>query len=265
MIYLSLVLPIYKAESFLKASFAAIDGFLSAKSYDSEVILVVDGCHSSLEICKSFVQKQHPYHVEIIINDVNQGKGFSVKQGMLQASGEYCVYLDCDLAYPIQEVDKILVALAGGVDMAIACRVLEESRFTMSPVFFRYLYTRHLAGRIFNFLVRHTLVPTILDTQPGLKGFSNSAAKQIFHRQTLNGFSFDVEILYIARFLQLTVQQVAVHFKYFNEPTTVRFLQDTIATLRDMIMIYRNGVKGRYSLRGTPTSEHETIFDRQRR
>lgn len=248
MTYLSLVIPVYEAESFLKTSLAAIEGFLSAKSYDSEVILVVDGCLKSLEICERFEQEQHPYHLEIIINEVNQGKGFSVRQGMLRASGRYCVYLDCDLAYPIEEVDKILAALVAGVDMAIACRVLQESRYTISPAFFRYLYSRHVAGRIFNFLVRHTLLPTILDTQPGLKGFSRAAAKRIFSRQTLNGFSFDVEVLYIARLLQETVQEIAVNFHYFDEPSTVHFLQDTIAMLRDLLIIYTNGVKGKYSL-----------------
>ena len=122
------------------------------------------------------------------------------------------------------------------------------STFTMSPRYLRYIYTRHTAGRIFNWIVQRTLLPGIDDTQPGLKGFSRSAAKTIFSLQTLDGFSFDLEVLYIARLQQLRIEGVAVTFHYFSEPTTVRFFQDTIKTLLDMAKIYMNRRKGRYSV-----------------
>lgn len=247
--YFSLILPIYKSEEFLQSSLGKIAQFLNNHNHNSELILVLDGSSdNSLQICKEFVEYEHSLTVKILINETNRGKGFSVRRGMLHAAGDYCVFTDCDLSYPVEEIDKVLASLLSGADVAIASRVMHGSTFTMSPRYLRYIYTRHTAGRIFNWIIQRTLLPGIDDTQPGLKGFSRSAVKKIFSLQTLDGFSFDVEVLYIARLQQLRIEEVPVNFRYFSEPTTVQFFQDTIKILRDMVKIYFNGRKGRYSV-----------------
>src|SRR5207253_1905389 len=123
----------------------------------------------------------------LLRNDANRGKGFSVARGMAAAQGARRVFTDADLAYPVEEIDHMVRELDGGADVAIACRVLPESRYLMSPSFFHYLYTRHLMSRLFNRVVRVALLPGILDTQAGLKAFTARAAQLIFPRLTVAG------------------------------------------------------------------------------
>jgi hypothetical protein len=116
----------------------------------------------------------------------------------------------------------------------------------MSPRFFRYLYTRHIASRIFNRLVNVVLGLAVEDSQAGLKGFRGEAAKAIFSRQTLDSFSFDVEVLCIARRLGLVVAEVPVLYRYASEPTTVDFARDSLAAARDLWRIRRLDRAGAY-------------------
>ena len=147
----------------------------------------------------------------------------------------------------VAEIDAMVRELDGGADVAIACRVLPESRYLMSPSFFHYLYTRHLMSRLFNRVVRIALLPGILDTQAGLKAFTARAAELIFPRLTVAGFGFDVELLYIARKHGLRVRQTAVQYRYDDEPSTVRFAADAAAMLRDLARIRWNDWRGRYA------------------
>jgi dolichyl-phosphate beta-glucosyltransferase len=165
---------------------------------------------------------------------------------MRVARGAYRVFTDADLAYPTTEIDKILDALRGGADVAVACRVLPDSRYLMSPTFFSYLYTRHVMSRLFNALVRWTLIPRVRDTQAGLKGFTAAAAELVFPRVTIPRFGFDVEALFIARKFGLSIEQVAVNFRYDEEPTTVRFVKDAAEMARDLGRIRTNEWRRRY-------------------
>ena len=220
-------------------------GYLAAQGFAAELI-VVDDCSDDDtpaivdEVCAETDR------VRLLRNDRNRGKGFSVARGMREASGAYRVFIDADLAYPPTEVSKILRDLEAGADVAIACRVLPDSRYLMSPTFFSYLYTRHLMSRAFNTVVRWSLVPGVLDTQAGLKGFTARAADLIFPKLTVPGFGFDVEALYIARREGLRIAQTAVHFRYDSEPTTVRFLRDGLRMAGDLARIRLNEHRGRY-------------------
>jgi dolichyl-phosphate beta-glucosyltransferase len=185
--------------------------------------------------------------VRLIRNEENRGKGNAVTRGMRAAVGKYRVFTDADLAYPATEVGKILADLESGADVAIACRVLAESRYLMSPTFFSYLYTRHVMSRVFNAMVRWTLIPRVLDTQAGLKGFTAHAAEIVFPRITIPRFGFDVEALFIAKKHGLSLAQTAVFFRYDEEPTTVRFAEDVIRMMRDLVHIRRNDWRGRYA------------------
>jgi dolichyl-phosphate beta-glucosyltransferase len=124
--------------------------------------------------------------------------------------------------------------------------VLPESRYLISPSFFRYLYTRHVLSRTFNWLVRRTLLPGILDTQAGLKGFTADATTTLFPLLTVPGFGFDVELLYIALRHGLRVTQVPVRFRYDSEPSSLRFARDGATMLGDLVRIRWNGWRGRY-------------------
>jgi dolichyl-phosphate beta-glucosyltransferase len=244
---LSLVIPVYNAVDQLPSTLDAVDRFVSTHMSRTEV-LFVDDCSSEVEtqvILEEFA-RTHDY-ARVLRNATNRGKGYSVTRGMLAARGRHRVFTDMDLAYPLDQVHRIIADLASGADVAIACRVLPESRYLMSPSFFHYLYTRHLMSRAFNRLVQIFLLPGILDTQAGLKGFTADAARLCFGRATIPGFGFDIECLYVAQHHGLTIRQTAVQFRYDDEPTTIRFARDSSRMLRDIWQVRMNAWRNRYA------------------
>lgn len=242
---LSVVVPVYNGASRLSASLAELYNYLDAQPYSSELVLVDD--HSAPEtatLLRSFADTTP--NVRLLRNERNSGKGFTVARGLLAAGGRHRVFTDADLAYPASQVGRIVSRLEAGADIAVACRVLPESRYLMSPSFFSYLYTRHIMSRVFNALVRWTLVPGILDTQAGLKGFTAQAVESIFPRLATAGFGFDVEVLRLARRSGFTISQTPVDFRYDNEPTTVHFMRDAVLMIRDLACIRWKDWRGDY-------------------
>jgi dolichyl-phosphate beta-glucosyltransferase len=248
---LSLVIPVYNAADQLPATLQAVDLF-AARSPDRLEVLFVDDCSTEVEtqlMLEDYARGRDG--VRVLRNARNRGKGFSVTRGMLAARGRHRVFTDVDLAYPLDQVHRIVDELAHGADVAIACRVLPESRYLMSPSFFHYLYTRHLMSRAFNRVVQTFLLPGILDTQAGLKGFTAAAAELCFRRTTIPGFGFDIECLYIAQQHGLAIRQTAVNFRYDDEPTTVRFARDSSRMLQDIWQVRTNAWRGQYAAANT--------------
>jgi dolichyl-phosphate beta-glucosyltransferase len=247
---LSLVIPVFNAADQLSATLQAVDRF-AAQYPDRLEVLFVDDCSSEVEtqlVLEDFARARAG--VRVLRNASNRGKGYSVTRGMLAARGRYRVFTDVDLAYPLDQVSRIVGELTRGADVAIACRVLPESRYLMSPSFFHYLYTRHLMSRAFNRVVQTFLLPGILDTQAGLKGFTAAAAELCFSRTTIPGFGFDIECLYIAQHHGLTIRQTAVNFHYDDEPTTVRFARDSSRMLQDIWQVRISAWRGLYATTG---------------
>lgn len=244
----SLIVPIYKAESFLPDSLQKIDAYLQGMSGQWELVLTIDASPDrSADICHAFAQQPHAYAVKVINNETNLGKGGNLKRAMLESTGESRIFIDCDLAYDLSDVTRVWEALKSGNDVAIASRAHPETLYTISPKDFHYLYTRHLSSRLYNFVISHTLLRGWTDTQAGLKGFSGRAAEFIFSQTRLTGFSFDVEVLYLADRAQLKVVEVPIHFRYAQEPSTMDFLRDALRMLRDIWHVYSWGTKGEYN------------------
>ena len=245
---LSLIIPVYNAADQLPATLKAVHSFATLYPGSVEVVFVDD--HSSeVEtqlILEDFARRN--VYARLLRNATNRGKGFSVTRGMVAARGRYRVFTDVDLAYPLDEIHKIVRQLEAGSDVAIACRVLPESRYLMSPSFFHYLYTRHLMSRAFNKVVQAFLLPDILDTQAGLKGFTAEAAELCFSRTTIPGFGFDIECLYIAQQHGLSIKQTAVNFRYDDEPTTMRFASDSRRMFIDIWRVRTNAWRGQYAV-----------------
>lgn len=253
--YLSVIIPIYNAAPFLAKSLARLNAYLSEFGKPAELILINDSsADNSGEIIADFERQERGYKVVHLSNSKNMGKGFSVAKAMLAATGKYRIFTDCDLAYPPSEIGKILASLESGFDAAIACRVDKNSRYTISPAFFRYLYTRHLASRFFNFLLRTLLLPLCRDSQAGLKGFTAAAAQKIFGRQKIRGFSFDIETLFLANQFGLSVKEVAIDFSYFDEPTTIKFAKDSLGVITDILRIKLWGWLKQYEIPASPRS-----------
>lgn len=243
--HLSVIVPAYNGEDRLPAALDQLGAWLDAQPYESELILVDDGSRPPAAKVMTDFATRRP-NTRVIRNDVNVGKGAGVAKGMLAATGAYRVFTDADLAYPPPEIGKILADLEAGADVAIACRVLQESRYLMSPSFFHYLYTRHLMSRAFNRMVRLILLRDVLDSQAGLKGYTAHAATIVFPKLTIPRFGFDVETLFIAQTHGFRVQQTAVHFRYDEEPTTITFTESVFRMMADLVQVRLNHLRGRY-------------------
>jgi dolichyl-phosphate beta-glucosyltransferase len=243
--HLTLVVPCYNGEERLPVALAQLSAFLALQPYSSELVLVDDcSAEPAARILREYTATRPG--IRLLRNEQNLGKGKSVSRGMLAGRGRFRVFTDADLAYPPEEANKILRDLEAGADVAIACRVLPESRYLMSPSFFHYLYTRHVMSRVFNLLVRGVLLRGVLDSQAGLKGFTANATETVFPRVTIPRFGFDVEALFIAQKHRLAVHQTAVYFRYDEEPTTVKFAQSAFTMAMELLQIRMNDWRGRY-------------------
>jgi len=208
--YLSIIIPAYNEEKRLGKTLETILNYLKKKGYSYEIIIVNDGStDGTVDIAQEFIKFDS--NMKIINNDKNMGKGYSVKRGVLEASGEYILFTDSDLSTPIEEFKKLLTPLESGYDIAIGSRSMKESNVVVHQPFYR-----EIIGKIFNKLVKAFVVKGFIDTQCGFKLFKKDAAKNIFNNQKLNGFSFDVEILYLAIKDNLKIKEVPI--KWFNSP-----------------------------------------------
>ena len=243
---LSIVIPTWNGGARLRETLEHLDSFRQELNESTEIV-IVDDCsdRNTQQIAADFAERNELTFV--LRNSRNRGKGYAVARGMREARGQYRLFVDSDLAYPSTEISKLLSALKSGGDVAIACRVMPESRYVMSPTFFHYLYTRHLMSRAFNRLAQQMLLPGILDTQAGLKAFTAEAAQLIFSRQTLSGFGFDLECLFIARLHGLKIIQVPVDFYYNSEPSTISFIKHGKEMVMDLLRVRRNARRGLYA------------------
>ena len=170
------------------------------------------------------------------------GKGRAVKAGVLAARGDAIFLCDADLSTPAGEITRFLRALTEGYDVVVG------SREGVGAIRYGEPGYRHIMGRVFNKIVQAMAVPDVEDTQCGFKGFSASAAKHLFGLQTLNGWAFDVEVLYLARKFGYRIAELPVEWR-FNDDTKVRALRDTWAMLTDIVTIRINDLLGRYGAR----------------
>lgn len=241
----SLVVPVHHCNGSLARTLEACARYLSALQGRCELLLVDD--HGTDPRASALLERfARRDAVRLLRNDRNRGKGYSVKRGMLAAQGRYRVFTDADLAYPLDEIWNIVAALKAGADVATACRALPQSQSEFASTDPGYLYTRRLMSRAFNRLVRLTLLPGALDTQAGLKGYTDVAAMEVFSRVSIPGFGFDLECLFVARKLGLRVAQVPVRFRYDDENSTVRFLRDAVTMTSDLARIRWREWSGEY-------------------
>lgn len=243
----TLILPVYNAEPFLAGVLETVAAWLGAQVESWELIIVDDASSDGTNgILETFLAAHASAAITRVRFTENRGKGFAVRAGLGLARGSYAVFTDCDLAYPLENIHGIMRALDAGADCAVACRVLPESTYLISPKFFSYLYTRHLMGRMFNWLCRVLTVPRLLDTQAGLKGFRTECIRPLVSALVVDGFPFDVELLRALLDRGARIVEVAVSFRYDSEPSTVRFMIDAAVMVRDLIGIRLRSLRGHY-------------------
>ena len=228
--YLSIVVPAYNEEHRIAESLKKLAEFLEEKDYTYEVIISDDGSTDrTVEICRDFAADR-PW-MRVLHCGVNHGKGYAVRMGMLDAVGTHVLFCDADIATPMEELDAFWKYLDDGADVVIASRPLKESHLVK-----RQPLHREIAGRLFNSAVRIMAVRGIHDTQCGFKLFTREAARTIFPLCTLNGFSFDIEVLHIARRLGYRIKEKGVYW-YHQPGSKVSFLRDGVRMVCDLAKI----------------------------
>jgi glycosyltransferase involved in cell wall biosynthesis len=214
--------------------------YCHAQSWKAEVVVINDGSRdNTAEIVKSLAAKE-PI-LRLIENPGNRGKGYSVRNGMLNARGEIIVFTDADLSSPIEEVPKLLGAMEGGYDIAIGSRWLRAETQTQRQPLYRQIF-----GRIFNVLLRLTLGLKFKDTQCGFKAFRKEAAQAVFSRQKIERWGFDPEILFLARKFNLKVKEIPVLWGH-SGGTRINPLLDGSRMFMEMLRIRWYDLTGKYS------------------
>ena len=237
-VFLSIIVPAYNEETRLPGTLEQIAQFLNTQPYSSEVLIVENGSTDrTCEIAELF-SAGHPQFR--LIREVQRGKGRAVRTGMLSAGGEYRFMCDADLSMPVSEIINFLPPATGDFDIAIASR---EAR---GAIRYNEPFYRHLGGRVINTLIRWTILPGLHDTQCGFKCFSSRVAQDIFSYQTMTGWSFDIELLYIARRRGYHIHEIPIHW-YFNPDTKLNAFRDAIRMLSDIFQIRSNWRQGLYN------------------
>ena len=236
----SIVIPVYNEAKRLPPTLRRLAEWAVSQVHETEILLVDDGsADRSCDLIRAAQAKHPAANFVLLRNETNHGKGYAVRQGMLEARGEICLFCDADLATPLEEIGR-LAPLLGEADVVLGSRAMAASNVTQKQSAYR-----QLGGRGINLIIQLLAVPGIRDSQCGFKLFRREAARQIFERVTLDGFSFDVEVLFIARRLGLTVREAAISWADV-EGSKVQPLQDALRLLRDLLIIRRNGWQGRY-------------------
>ena len=231
-IYLSVVIPAYNEEKTVLDALTRVDAYRKIKGQVWEVIIVDDGSTDRTAVrVQDFIASSGLTQIKLLSFDKNRGKGAAVRAGMLEACGEYALLTDTDLSSPIKEVDKLIHKINQGVDIAIGSRVKRARGCDV-----RQSFKRALSGRIFNFFVRLLVMRGIRDTQCGFKCFRRIAAHDLFASQKLDGFSFDVEILYLARKKGYKISEVPVMWAQARE-SKVSLFRDSFRMLGDLFRI----------------------------
>lgn len=238
--YLSVIIPAYNEEKRIGNTLLMIHTYLQQQPYTAEILVVDDGSQDGTSsIVGAF--DVGPPTIQLLHNERNRGKGYSVRRGFLYAKGDYLLFSDADLSTPIAEMEKLFAALDEPCDIAIGSRALPGARVEVhQPRYREYL------GRLFNMVVRLFAVPGIFDTQCGFKCFKRQAALAICERMTTERFGFDVEMLYLACQLGYRVREVPVIWRH-SPQTRVRMRQDAISMLGDLFRIRLNDYRGRYN------------------
>ena len=238
--FLSLIIPAYNEERRLPHTLEQVAAFLDAQPYTWEVIVVDNASTDKTpEIIQNFAQK-HPQIRKL--HESRQGKGIAVKSGMLAAQGEYRFMCDADLSMPIAEINRFLPPELEKPQIVIA------SREAPGAVRYNEPHYRHLGGRVINAMIRLLILPRLHDTQCGFKCFSAPVAEDLFQHQTFSGWSFDIEILAIARQRGYQIIELPIPW-YFKPETKLNALEDAVQMFLDVLTVRENIKKGLYGLK----------------
>jgi glycosyltransferase involved in cell wall biosynthesis len=236
---LSIVIPAYNESARIEATLGRVMACVETQGWDAEVLVVDDGSKdATAEIVESWMDRYPRLH--LIKNPGNRGKGYSVRNGLLQAAGDIVMFTDADLSAPMEEATLLLDAVDAGADVAIGSRWMDRARQTIHQPLYRQFF-----GRCFNAITRGVMGLPFKDTQCGFKAFRRESAQVIFRLQRIERWGFDPEILFIARKLKYRIVEVPVTWGH-DERSRMSYLKDGMKMLEEMAIIRYNSLAGRY-------------------
>jgi glycosyltransferase involved in cell wall biosynthesis len=244
----SFIIPAYNESSRIRPTLDEILRYTAAQNWDVEILVVDDGSRDdTAEVIREYARAHS--QIRLLQNPGNRGKGYSVRNGMLHARGDICLFTDADLSSPISEAPKLFEAIRAGADGAIGSRWLRAELQTERQPLYRQAF-----GRIFNLVLRLFLGLRFRDTQCGFKAFRREAAQRIFPLQKIERWGFDPEILYIARRMGLQVAEVPVLWAH-SEGTRLHPFRDGMRMFVDVLHIRWNALTGVYSASTVPAPD----------
>jgi dolichyl-phosphate beta-glucosyltransferase len=244
---LSVIIPAYNEEKRLGRALERIESYFASKpagigAEDVEVIVVDDGStDSTVSVAREWIARMPS--LRVLSGRANRGKGYSVREGMLEARGRIGLFTDADLSAPIEEAEKLLAAIRSGKDGAIGSRAMDRSLIAV-----RQSRLREMAGIIFNGFVRVITGLPFQDTQCGFKAFVCEPCRIVFEQQRIERFGFDPEILFLACRHGLSIAEVPVRWSH-DPATKVHVFRDSVMMFADLLYIRLNWLLGRYPRR----------------
>jgi hypothetical protein len=239
--HVSVILPIYNEEACIRRTIAAVWEY-AEKHPRYKFIFVNDGSIDATQrILETTIRALQTRQIQFIHYQTRQGKGYAIKTGVEFANGDYICFMDGDLAYSLDHLDHLLDQLAF-FDVVIGCRNLVDGGDKGLRL------TRKVAGKVFNTLSQWILNLRFSDMQAGIKGFKSSVAKELFACQKLSGFSFDVELIYLAKKWGYAIGEIPAHVSssHPQKVSKVNLIQDSLKMLRDLFKVRLNDMIGRY-------------------
>jgi glycosyltransferase involved in cell wall biosynthesis len=230
--FLSIIIPAFNEEQRLPNTLEQVLAFLQAQSYQSEILVIENASQDkTFQVAEQFAAQHHSEQLPILVlREAVQGKGAAVKRGIFTARGEYRFMCDADLSMPVTEINRFIPPNLEQFEISIASREAPGAVRHNEPTY------RHLVGRVFNTLIRLLALPGLNDTQCGFKCFKASIAEELFNEMTITGWSFDVEILYLAQQRSYRIVEIPIPW-YYNPDSHISVVKDSMQMALDIFKI----------------------------
>lgn len=241
-LFLSIVIPAYNEEENIASTLEEISEYLENRDFSYELIVADDGSSDpTVEKAEPFEGKLKGFR--IIRSAPNKGKGYVLRKAMLQANGEYIMFMDADNSTSIKELDKFLPFFGDDFNLYIASRRLPGAEVEVP-------FIRRFMGNVYLFLAEVVLGLRVSDINCGFKIFEQTAARDVFSRQIMNDWSFDAEVLYLCKKQGYRIKEVSVKWVH-KDTSKVKPLQDAVKSFISLARIKANDIKGLYPARKT--------------
>jgi len=241
---ISILIPVYNEEKRILGTLGKLTDYLRNKKFQCEIIIVDDGSKDrTMEIVKEFFDKSiEKLDFKILHFDKNRGKGFAIKNGMLSANGEYILFIDADCAAPMDEFDKFVDYFGSDYDVIIGSRKSRNELNIVEAPFYRKFF-----GNGYTKLASRFLGLKVTDVTCGFKCFKHNTLEPIFSKQLLYGWSFDSEILFLARKYGFKIKEIPVNWKHEEQGSKVTVFKEIFKSGWELIKIKINDIRGLYS------------------